>query len=114
MCVYNLGELEDYWRRKRVLQTPTEIVEVLKVLIFHNEVQDPLVFDGYNRQMVISIKNWFKFRNIKIIILNCSFRLQLRSKYYIFRGLSDRIKITLMTVFFQHFVALYIEDIDNK
>jgi hypothetical protein len=98
MCVYNLGELEDYWRRKRVLQTPTEIVEVLKVLIFHNEVQDPLVFDGYNRQMVISIKNWFKFRNIKIIILNCSFRPQLRSKYYIFRGIcDDRIKITLMT-----------------
>jgi len=50
--VYIAGELEDYWRRKRVLQTPTEIVEVLKVLVFHNEIQDPLVFDGLNRQMV--------------------------------------------------------------
>ena len=46
------GELEDYWRRKRVLQTPTEIVEVLKVLIFHNEIQDPQVYDGLNRQRV--------------------------------------------------------------
>lgn len=50
MCIP--GDLEDYWRRKRVLQTPTEIVEVLKVLIFHDEVQDPLVYDGTNRQMV--------------------------------------------------------------
>ncbi|KAK7281484.1 hypothetical protein RIF29_09525 [Crotalaria pallida] len=43
----NSSELEDYWKRKKVFQTPTEIVEVLKVLIFHDEVQDPQVYDGF-------------------------------------------------------------------
>lgn len=57
------GDLEDYWRRKKLLQTPTEIVEVLKVLIYHNEVQDPHVYDGHTRQMV---SNYFK----SIIILH--------------------------------------------
>jgi len=57
ICVIVSGDLEDYWRRKKLLQTPTEIVEVIKVLIYHNEVHDPHVYDGLTRQMVI---NYFK------------------------------------------------------
>ncbi|PNX63333.1 hypothetical protein L195_g053452, partial [Trifolium pratense] len=82
------GELEDYWRRKRVLQTPTEIVEVLKVLIFHNEVQDPLVFDGLNRQMV-SIEV-FRKKHVLVFISGLdSIRDEVRLLQSIYVGLQD-------------------------
>ncbi|OIW07716.1 hypothetical protein TanjilG_19659 [Lupinus angustifolius] len=47
-----IGELEDYWNRKKVFQTPTEIVEVLKVLIFHDEIKEPQVYDGFTKRKV--------------------------------------------------------------
>ncbi|WJX10663.1 hypothetical protein P8452_01356 [Trifolium repens] len=84
----HIGELEDYWRRKRVLQTPTEIVEVLKVLIFHNEVQDPLVFDGYNRQMV-SIEV-FRKKHVLVFISGLdSIRDEVRLLNSIYTGLQE-------------------------
>ncbi|KAJ1431596.1 Sieve element occlusion, C-terminal [Sesbania bispinosa] len=83
-----IGELEDYWRRKRVLQTPTEIVEVLKVLIFHNEIQDPLVFDGYNRQMV-SIEVFRKKHVLLFISGLDSIRDEIRLLQSIYYGLQE-------------------------
>ncbi|CAI8601800.1 unnamed protein product [Vicia faba] len=84
----HIGELEDYWRRKRVLQTPTEIVEVIKVLIFHNEIQDPLVYDGLNRQMV-SIEV-FRKKNVLVFISGLdSIRDEIRLLQSIYTGLQE-------------------------
>ncbi|CAL5207981.1 unnamed protein product [Lathyrus oleraceus] len=84
----HIGELEDYWRRKRVLQTPTEIVEVIKVLIFHNEIQDPLVYDGLNRQMV-SIEV-FRKKNVLVFISGLdSIRDEIRLLNSIYIGLNE-------------------------
>ncbi|KEH40982.1 putative sieve element occlusion [Medicago truncatula] len=84
----HIGELEDYWRRKRVLQTPTEIVEVLKVLVFHNEIQDPLVFDGLNRQMV-SIEV-FRKKHVLVFISGLdSIRDEIRLLQSIYVGLQE-------------------------
>ncbi|TKY53812.1 SIEVE ELEMENT OCCLUSION B protein [Spatholobus suberectus] len=46
--ILNCGDSEDQWRRKKMLQTPVEIVEVL---IYHNEIHDHKVYDGSTRQM---------------------------------------------------------------
>ncbi|MED6119871.1 hypothetical protein PIB30_015823 [Stylosanthes scabra] len=83
-----IGELEDYWRRKRVLQTPTEIVEVLKVLIFHNEIQDPQVYDGLNRQRV-SIEV-FRQKHVLLFISGLdSIRDEIRLLHSIYVGLQE-------------------------
>lgn len=55
LYLFVAGELQDYRDRTKVFQTPTEIVEVLKVLIFHNEIQDPQVYDGSLKRRVSSI-----------------------------------------------------------
>ncbi|XP_061353430.1 protein SIEVE ELEMENT OCCLUSION B-like [Gastrolobium bilobum] len=83
-----IGYLEDYYRRKRVLQTPTEIVEVLKVLIFHNEIQDPQVYDGFMRQMV-SIEV-FRQKHVLLFITGLdSIRDEIRLLQSIYEGLQE-------------------------
>ncbi|KAK7243168.1 hypothetical protein RIF29_37956 [Crotalaria pallida] len=83
-----IGELEDYWKRKKVFQTPTEIVEVLKVLIFHDEVQDPQVYDGFSKRRV-SIEV-FRRKHVLLFISGLdSIRDEIRLLQSIYEGLHE-------------------------
>ncbi|KOM33857.1 hypothetical protein LR48_Vigan02g000700 [Vigna angularis] len=83
-----IGDLEDYWRRKKLLQTPTEIVEVIKVLIYHNDVHDPHVYDGLTRQMV-SIEVFRKKHVLLFISGLDSIRDEIRLLQSIYEGLQE-------------------------
>ncbi|CAL0328080.1 unnamed protein product [Lupinus luteus] len=83
-----IGELEDYWKRKKVFQTPTEIVEVLKVLIFHDEIKEPQVYDGYTKRRVpIEV---FRRKHVLLFISGLdSIRDEIRLLQSIYDGLQE-------------------------
>ncbi|TKY63470.1 Sieve element occlusion, N-terminal [Spatholobus suberectus] len=51
LCRQHIDEVEYYRKLWKLFQTPTEIVEVIKVLIFNKDAPQPL-FDGATKTMV--------------------------------------------------------------
>lgn len=54
MCfIINIEEVELYKKIRKLFQTPTEILEIVKALVFPNQTVYP-IFDGFTRTTVMT------------------------------------------------------------
>jgi len=76
--IYILSDEAQYYRKlRKFFQTPTEIMEVFKVLIFNKDAPQPL-FDGATKTKVCDFLLgyiWIKIKNMFLSILMHIFKV---------------------------------------